>query len=94
MSNSKPVRTNSPVTGRSFAPRSAAGVRRPRARSSPATDPRNTTSAESIAASIVGLMVLAADSGTPAKVDSTNNNSSEAKAALARLIAVRFDSDD
>lgn len=52
------------------------------------------TSTESIAASIVGLMVLAADTSTPGKVDATNKNSLDAKAALAELIAVRFDTED
>jgi hypothetical protein len=102
MSDRKPVRTKPPVTLRSLAEtraptatRGAAGTRpRPRARSTPVTYPRNTTSTESIAASIVGLMVLAADSGPPGKVDTTDRNSLEVKAALAELIAVRFDADD
>jgi len=42
----------------------------------------------------MGLMVLAADSGSPGEVDSTDKNSLEAKAALAKLIAVRSDADD
>jgi phosphotransferase system HPr-like phosphotransfer protein len=102
MSDRKPARTKPPVTPRSLAEsrastatRSAAGVRpRPRARSAPVTYPGNTTSTESIAASIVGLMVLAADSGTPGKIVATDKSSLEVKAALADLIAVRFDADD
>jgi hypothetical protein len=39
-------------------------------------------------------MALAADPSAPGKVDSTDKNSSEAKAALAQLIALRFDADD
>ena len=101
MSGRKPVRTKPPVTPRSLVdsptPTSTQSAVRvtpsPRTGSSRVTL-RNTTSAESIAASIMGLMVLAADSGTPGKVDSTDKNSLQAKAALAKLIAVRFDADD
>lgn len=52
------------------------------------------TSTESMAASIVGLMVVAADSGTSSKVDANDKNSVAATAALAELIAVRFADDD
>jgi phosphotransferase system HPr-like phosphotransfer protein len=99
MSECKPVRTKpSRSLAASRAPtaaRGAAGERsRSRAQSAPFTYPRNTTSTESIAASIVGLMALAADPGAPRKVDATVKNSSQVKAALAALIAVRFDADD
>jgi hypothetical protein len=101
MSNRKPVRIKPPVTRRPLAEsrsptatRGVVGARpHPRARPTPVTYPTK-TSTESIAASIVGLMVLAADSGTSGKVDSTDKNSLEAEAALAKLIAVRFDADD
>lgn len=93
MSDSKSVRAKPPVSPRSratTATRSAAGVPpRSRARSAPSTYPPNATSTESIAASIVGLMVLAAG-----KVDTTDKNSLQVKAALADLIAVRFDADN
>jgi hypothetical protein len=99
MSDCNPVRIKPPRSlAASRAPtatRSAAGERpRSRARSAPFTYPGNTTSTESIAASIVGLMVLAADPGTPCKVDATDKNSLQVKAALAELIALRFDTDD
>jgi phosphotransferase system HPr-like phosphotransfer protein len=94
MSECKPVRTKPPrslaASRAAAATKSTAGERRRlRAQSAP-----NTTSTESIAASIVGLMVLAADPGAPRKVDATDKNSSQAKAALAELIALRFDADD
>jgi phosphotransferase system HPr-like phosphotransfer protein len=99
MSECKPVRTKPPrslaASRASTATKSTAGERpRSQAQSAPFTCPRNTTSTESIAASIVGLMVLAADPGAPRKVDATDKNSSQAKAALAELIALRFDADD
>jgi phosphotransferase system HPr-like phosphotransfer protein len=99
MSDCKPVRAKPPRTLRASrgptAARTAAGERlRSRASSAPFAYPRNTTSTESIAASIVGLMVLAADSGAPRKIDATDKHSSQVKAALTKLIAVRFDTDE
>jgi phosphotransferase system HPr-like phosphotransfer protein len=100
MSDRKPIRTKRRVAPRSFADSRAptaarvpTGVR-PHSRAPSAQFTKNTTSTESIAASIVGLMALAADSGPPDKVDTTNKDSLDVKAALAHLIAVRFDADD
>jgi hypothetical protein len=99
MAECKPVRTKplrSLAASRApTATRSTVGERpRSRTRPAPINHPRNTTSTESIAASIAGLMVLAADPDAPRKVDATDKDSSQVKAALAELIAIRFDADD
>jgi phosphotransferase system HPr-like phosphotransfer protein len=52
------------------------------------------TAAESTATSIMDLMMLAADTGTPKRIATNRKNTASAKAALARLIAARFNDDE
>jgi len=104
MSDNKQARTMPSVTPRSVAESRAPSARRgvtsarPRTRggttSADGTPVTKATSTESIAASIVSLMVLAADHDASSKVDTNDKGSLAATAALAELIAVRFADDD
>jgi phosphotransferase system HPr-like phosphotransfer protein len=52
------------------------------------------SSAQSIATSIMGLMMLAANTGAANRVTTNSEETASAKAALAQLIATRFGDDE
>jgi hypothetical protein len=89
MSGRKQARTKSPV-----APRIAVKSLRPDRAERKSPPNAKVTSAESIATSIMDLMMLAADARTPNKFDAGHADTSATRAALARLIVRRFGDDD
>jgi hypothetical protein len=52
------------------------------------------TPAESVAASVMSLMMLAADPENPDRSDTGHRDAAAAQAAIAQLIAVRMGDDD